>query len=446
VCSSILWIAARWSRISVGMLIDIALAVEFVLALQISLYAAWYVYVSSGGRVLPYITWVEVIVILFPLMLPMPPRRALLGAILAGSTRPGAVIALDAFGAIAVGSDQVVLSFVSPTIAVLISFVCARMVYGLGIEVERARRMGSYHLVARLGLGGMGEVWRARHRMLARPAAIKLIRNEAPDGTPMDRSGSVRARFEQEAQATASLRSPHTVELYDFGVTDDGTFYYVMELLDGYDLNRLVKEFGPVPPERAIHFLRQLTHSLGEAHDRGLVHRDIKPANLVTCRYGSDVDFLKVLDFGLVKAKNRIERGDPELTVGEIAGGTPGFMAPEQFLGNRPPDGRTDLYAAGCVGYWLLTGRMVFEGETPMDIMVQHAKTPPVPPSERTEQDVPPDLEAVLLSCLEKEPERRPADAAELRRRLEACAAAGAWTEERARRWWEAHAPAAVDG
>lgn len=221
-------------------------------------------------------------------------------------------------------------------------------------------------------------------------------------------------------------------------------FYYVMELLDGFDLQSLVERFGPVEPERAINFLKQACHSLAEAHERSLIHRDIKPANLIACRYGRDVDFIKVLDFGLVKRHKPMSEAQVSLTAANVVGGTPAYMAPEQILGDRPVDGRTDLYALGCVGYWLLTGQTVFDGGTPMGTMVMHVQQAPVPPSRRTENDVPPSVESVILACLEKDPDRRPQTADELSTRLDTCDSSAAWTPERARRWWESHRPAST--
>jgi serine/threonine-protein kinase len=301
--------------------------------------------------------------------------------------------------------------------------------------------MGSYELVERLGHGGMGEVWRAKHRMLARPAAIKLIRPEALGAHRESAAESVVRRFEREAQATAQLHSPHTIELYDFGVTRDGTFYYVMELLEGVDLEVLIQRFGPLPAERVVHLLLQACDSLADAHDAGLVHRDIKPANLYLCRRGLRYDFLKVLDFGLVKASWRDSGEDTRLTTEGMAGGTPAYMAPEVALGNRQIDARVDLYALGCVGYWLLTGRTVFESQTAMQMALHHLHTAPVPPSRRSELPIPPALEGLVLACLEKDPERRPGSAEELSRALAACPTDAPWSQERARRWWETNLP-----
>jgi serine/threonine-protein kinase len=337
---------------------------------------------------------------------------------------------------------QFFYGLVSPYLIVVgMAWIGARVVYGLGAEVGRARALGSYELEEKLGEGGMGEVWRARHRMLARPAAIKLIRPSIMSGARPGASEAALRRFEREAQAIAQLRSPHTVELFDFGVAGDGTFYYVMELLDGLDLDSFVRRFGPLPPARALHFLRQVCLSLAEAHARGLVHRDVKPANIFLCRYGEEFDFVKVLDFGIVRGARDREDPGPVLSGDNLVQGTPAFMAPEQAMG-RAVDGRTDIYALGCVAFWLLTGEPVFPGNTPMSLLVDHAKSPPEPPSARTDRPIPPALDALVLDCLAKDPAGRPQSARELARRLEEWEGADGWTQEQAREWWDLHLPA----
>ena len=234
----------------------------------------------------------------------------------------------------------------------------------------------------------MGEVWRAEHQLLARPAAIKLIRTDNGASQPTDEA---RARFEQEAQVTASLRSPHTIHLYDFGVTDDGAFYYVMELLEGFDLQALVERFGPVPVNRAVYLLDQICHSLAEAHHRGVVHRDIKPSNIFVCRYGRDCDFVKVLDFGLVKPMGSHQGATQQaLTAEAVTRGTPAFMSPEQALADPSLDARSDLYALGCVAFWLVTGKPVFQGTSPIDTIVRHVQAVPDAPSRHSELAIPP--------------------------------------------------------
>ena len=305
--------------------------------------------------------------------------------------------------------------------------------------------VGSYRLISQLGSGGMGEVWLAKHRLLARPAAVKLIRQETSPGA--GREQLVR-RFQREAQVTARLRSPHTVQLYDFGVNDSGAFYYVMELLQGLDLQRIVNNFGPQLPERVIMLLRQACRSLAEAHEHGLVHRDIKPANLFVGRLGTEYDYLKVLDFGIVKEQpgfgGRDAAGSTLLTSPNLVQGTPAFMAPEMVFDERPIDGRTDLYSLACTAYWALTGELVFKASTPAQMLLHHAQTQPALPSAVSEVPVPADLEALLMQCLEKDLAKRPASALALEARLARIRCPDPWTQDRAREWWEAHAPDVV--
>jgi serine/threonine-protein kinase len=271
--------------------------------------------------------------------------------------------------------------------------------------------------------------------MLARPAAIKLIRPSFPgNGATAE---SIR-RFEREAQAIARLRSPHTVELFDFGIAEDGAFYYAMELLEGLDVDSLVRRYGPMPPDRVVFLLRQVCHSLSEAQSCGLVHRDIKPANIFLCRYGEEHDFVKVLDFGIVGTV-RGRADSSTLHTGDNAPpGTPAFMAPEQADG-AGVDGRADIYATGCLAYWLLTGQLVFTAETPLGLLLRHAQSAPIPPSARSGLPIPRALEEIVMSCLAKDPADRPQSARELSRRLSEVEGATAWTEERARDWWAAH-------
>ena len=309
----------------------------------------------------------------------------------------------------------------------------------------KGQPLGSYRLLDRIGVGGMGEVWRARHHMLRRPAAVKLI---PPDKLGRVAGGDARdrllRRFEREAQATAALRSPNTVELYDFGVSDSGTFYYVMEYLEGVDLETLVKRFGPQPPERVVYLLRQACRSLAEAHQAGLVHRDIKAANIYTTRVGIERDVVKVLDFGLVKSSEAdgVDGADePGLTVEGTVQGTPAYMAPEMALGEADVDHRVDLYALGCVAFWLLTGQLVFEAPSIMKLLLQHIQAKPDPPSRRTELDVPPELDAVVLACLAKDRDDRPADALALEHMLAEVPLEASWEFDRAERWWRMHLP-----
>jgi eukaryotic-like serine/threonine-protein kinase len=327
-------------------------------------------------------------------------------------------------------------------IAVTLSTVTSRTIYGLRQQVKEAAEIGQYTLEEKIGSGGMGEVWRARHRMLIRPAAVKLV-TPRELGSSAARDPQLRLRrFEREARATAGLTSPHTVQLYDFGVTDDGTLYYVMELLSGMDIETLVERFGPLPAERAIYLLSQVCKALDDAHENGVVHRDIKPANIVVSRVGASWDFVKVLDFGLVKLERPVQSAESlRLTSDEDVSGTPAFIAPEVVLG-AATDHRVDIYALGCVAYWMVTGKLVFEGPGAVKVMSHHVHTSPAAPSSRTALAVPSQLDALILECLEKDPDRRPASAQAVRARLQAIPVGSAWTAERAEHWWRAHAPA----
>ncbi len=331
--------------------------------------------------------------------------------------------------------------FAPQMIIALLALLPATIIHDLNMEVKRARRLGAYELTERLGQGGMGEVWRARHRLLARPAAVKLIRQEIAGDVGSESASRMAQRFEREAQAMASLRSPHTVELYDFGTTSDGLLYYVMEMLDGFDVETLIERYGPQPPERVVAWLGQICHSLREAHEDGLVHRDIKPANLFICRYGSDYDFVKVLDFGLVALQPALAAEDARLSVEDSIRGTPAYMAPELVTGSSTPDAQADVYALGCVAYWSLTGRPVFEGNTPIEVIIGHVDKTPVPPSQLSAYEISADLEGILLACLEKNPADRPAGMEDLAARLKACRFEEPWDRERAKQWWERHQP-----
>ncbi len=306
-------------------------------------------------------------------------------------------------------------------------------------ELSRAKDFGSYHLETMLGRGGMGEVWRASHKLLRRDAAVKLVHPRLL--TEPDSHGwlEIHRRFELEAAAMATLRSPHTVALYDFGRSDDGSLYYVMELLDGLDAETLVEQYGPQPAGRVISILRQACESLEEAHAAGMVHRDVKPGNMFICRMGKRADFVKLLDFGLVKALYNY--GESRLTAQAESLGTPAFMAPEQARGEEDIDARADIYSLGCVAYYLLTGTLVFHSPSAISMALAHIEQKPEPPSQRAELPIPPSLERIVLSCLEKKREDRPQTAPELDALLAACADVPEWTQADARRWWLLHRP-----
>jgi len=329
--------------------------------------------------------------------------------------------------------------YVPPFLAAACAWWMSRLIFRMECSMHHARELGSYEMEEVLGIGGMGEVWRARHRLLKRESAIKLIRAETLLAQSGRQAEVLKRRFELEARAIAALTSPHTVSLYDFGTDQNGNFYYAMELLQGLDLEQLVKRYGPQPAARVVHMLHQACESLEEAHCAGIIHRDIKPTNLFLCRLGLEFDFIKLLDFGL--ARWRLASGGGRMTMDNITTGTPAFMAPELALGTDELDGRTDLYGLGCVAYWLLTGGLVFEEPTPTAMALAHVQKEPVKPSARTEVRVSPELEKIILQCLSKKPEDRPASARLLRRMLEQCPECGTWTQEDAEAWWRTNLP-----
>ena len=389
------------------------IAMTFAMGVLIHWARPWFVPTTTD----PMITWSGPIILITAGIVPVRPWKMLVAGLIAASMDTLGMVIAGATGEYHYGPLYNALLMHYPNYlmlgaAVTISHVVTR----LGQQVSREREMGSYRLGELLGRGGMGEVYLATHRMLARPAAIKLIRPEVlAAGDPAMAQTAV-ARFRREAEAAARLRSPHTVELYDFGVTEDGTFYLVMELLEGRNLEHLVRQQGPLEPLRVINILRQVCESLEEAHAYGLVHRDIKPANIHLGRLGLREDFVKVLDFGLVRSFE----GPSEESLTGAAGmtpGTPAYMAPE-MAHDRTVDGRADIYSLGCVAYYLLTGRLVFEGDTPLQTILKHLQQPPEPPSRISEQLLPPALDEVVLACLAKRPEDRPTGAAVLSQRL----------------------------
>ncbi len=312
------------------------------------------------------------------------------------------------------------------TFTVVLATLISSVTFHLRRSIARARRLGQYTLLEKIGEGGMGVVWRAEHEMLRRPTAIKLL-------PPASAGEQNLKRFEREAQLTARLTSPHTVSVYDYGRTPEGAFYYVMEYLDGLDLESLVREAGPLPPGRVVHILRQVCEALAEAHAVGLVHRDIKPANILLSEVGGIPDFAKVVDFGLVK--DMTGSADARLTREDVVPGTPQYLAPETIRDGSSSDPRSDLYALGAVAYYLLTATPVFDGR-PVAVIQSHLNAPPEPPSERLGRPLPPKLEALVLDCLEKDPTLRPETARALADRLDACDDVEPWDAEAARRWW----------
>jgi eukaryotic-like serine/threonine-protein kinase len=420
---------ARRSRRDPRFLLNLGLVYEVLIALSVGL-LDWAYNMPVG------LSWMSIIILIFAAIIPAPPAKTLVVALLAASMDPVGAIFWKAAGQQHVpGAGDVFLHAFPNYLCALIAPIFSHIITGLGREVKKARAMGSYVLDSLIGSGGMGEVWRANHRFLARPAAIKLIKPEVLGAMTKEQRNVLVERFRREAQAAAMLRSPHTIHLYDFGVTSDGTFYYVMELLNGMDLQTLVTKHGPLPPARAIYLLQQACESLAEAHRMGLVHRDIKPANIQVCRLGDYSDWVKVLDFGLVKTLGG-DVAEAGLTAPHTVTGTPAYLSPESALGELV-DQRADIYALGCVAYWMLTGRYVFTGDTAMQIVARHASSEPTPPSRHSGFDVSPALDDLVLACLKKKPSERPATARELCTRLAKCAVETGWTKDDATSWWE---------
>lgn len=433
-----LFFYARRSQRNPQFILDLGLVYMVLTSLALGLLLHWNP-VPADWPVMPMISWIGAVVLMSSAIVPSTRLKTLVAGIIAVSMNPLSMVIARARGVWKFGATSNALLMHYPDyllvgVAVVISHVLTKMAR----HVAKARELGSYQLGDLLGRGGMGEVYEARHRMLARPAAIKLIRPEMIRAAGEGAQLAVQ-RFRREAEAAANLRSPHTVELYDFGVTADETLYFVMELLDGMDLQTLVTAHGPVPAERAVYIVRQVCDSLDEAHTRGLVHRDIKPANIHVGRLGLQHDFVKVLDFGLVKAMGAAGSDRWLETEAGLTPGTPAYMAPEVALG-EPVDGRADLYALGCVAYFLLTGKLVFEAENLFQMMAMRLRDDPAPPSLRTSNPIPPALDRIVLDCLARKPEHRPRSAGELGRALASLELAP-WGEEQAAQWWKTHQP-----
>jgi eukaryotic-like serine/threonine-protein kinase len=332
----------------------------------------------------------------------------------------------------------IVFSALWSAAAAITSALNSRKIFGLRAHIREVGKLGQYTLQEKLGEGGMGVVYRATHAMLRRPAAIKLLHPERSGATDL-------ARFEREVQSTSRLTHPNTISIFDYGRTADGAFYYVMEYLEGLDLEQLVEEDGPVEAARAAWILAQASGSLAEAHARGLIHRDIKPANIMLTERPDEPDVVKVVDFGLVKAIEGLS-GDVAATNLNAITGTPLYLAPEAITSPDAVDARSDLYALGAVGYFLLTGHNVFEAKTVVEVLGKHLNAIPVPLSERLGKPVPEDLAALILSCLAKSPEGRPASAAALRTGLRASAAFARYDAAAATAWWRARGTARFRG
>lgn len=397
--------------------------------------------ISQPGR----LSWVCLVILLYPLIVTDSPARTLFVSVSAAMTVPAALLLARARGvALPEAGFSLFVVVLPPFLCAALAVVPARLIRRLGDAVRKAREIGAYRLGKLLGEGGMGQVYRATHQLLARPAAVKLIRTDNIKGVSSETARTAMERFRREAAAAASLNSPHTIALYDFGPTGDGSFFYAMELLEGLSLEEMVQKVGPLPQERVIWFLRQAALSLAEAHGRNLVHRDIKPSNLFACRAGVEVDFLKVLDFGLVRENVPGGSTDVKLTAADAMTGTPAFMAPELALGDPDFDHRVDIYALGCTAYWLLTGELPFYATNTVQMLFKQANTPPPAPSAKAPIPVLPAVDAIVLACMAKAPNDRPRDVLALIELLDALPLETPWTSRRATKWWEEHLPSAL--
>ena len=428
---AIYWASRKW-KAEPEFVVKLGLGFEVVSSLQIG--------VAEGA--LPFTdnllihghSAIAMWIISFALLAPAPFRLALPAALLSAAMAPLGILLnvwirgnpLPPLAVWAIWSA-------APLLMAVVGTWVARWIYKMGEELEAAREMGSYQLIEPVGHGGMGEVWRAKHRFLARDAAVKLIGKQFAS-TPLQQK-----RFEREARVIAKLESPHTVSIFDFGTTPNGELYFAMELIRGLNLDQLVKRFGPQPAGRVKNICVGVLKSLDEAHRAGLTHRDIKPSNILLARLGLEHDFVKVVDFGLVKARGTEEL--TQLTMDQTTVGTPAYMAPELAEGDEEKvDGRADLYAMGCVAYFLLTGKTVFEGPSAMALILKHIQEPVVKPSERCELPIPEELEHLVMWCLEKQPEKRPQNAGELMERLESLEI-DEWCSKEKARWWQTHLP-----
>lgn len=440
VVASVVAVVARRVGPKSHWLRDVAVLLMVGTCLMLAILEAW-VPITQPGR----LSWTCVIILLYPLIVADSPRRTLFVSLSAATTVPVALFLARARGVDMPEHGFSVLTLVLPPyLCAAIAVVPARLIQQLGKAVKAAREIGAYRLGKLLGEGGMGQVFRATHQLLARPAAVKLIRPESIKGVSSETARTAMERFRREAAAAAALTSPHTIALYDFGPTGDGSFFYAMELLEGMSLEDMVKKHGALPPERVVYLLRQACVSLAEAHQRNLVHRDIKPSNLYACRVGVEVDFIKILDFGLVKETTPGGPADLKLTAADALTGTPAFMAPELALGDPDVDHLVDIYALGCTAYWLLTGDLPFYATNTVQMLFKQANEAPPKPSAKAKFPVPPAVDAMVLACLAKAPNDRPRDAMALIAMLDAIPFEQPWTPARALAWWNEQIPSTL--
>lgn len=430
ICSIALFFTIKLIPFSDNVIIHIALTYQVIVALSLAVSERQIV-----TQTIPGVSWLCVWILAFPIVFPCPLGKLGFTIFLSVSLEP-LVMILYRYSGKNIEVSTIVDTSIDNYIIAIVSLILAHVIHNLGKEITKARKMGNYSLKKLIGKGGMGEVWSAQHTMLKRPAAVKLVRKDNfADLDPRQVRGLLH-RFELEAQCTATLHSPHTIALYDFGHSEQGDFFYVMELLDGIDLDTLVKNSGAISYQRTIFLLQQICDSLLDAYLNGLIHRDIKPANIFLCKYGHKYDFIKVLDFGLVKSDTQLRHDDPQITQVGMITGTPNYMAPEMPQGLEI-DHRYDIYALGCVAYWLLAGDFVFSVKNSLDAVIAHMNQKPVRISERTAQFIPEELDRLIMDCLEKKREKRPQDIGEFLNRLNNIKIINPWTQQDAKDWWQ---------
>jgi hypothetical protein len=428
---SMYWASRKW-KAQPEFALKLGLIFEVIASLQIGVAEGALPFSSSP--VIHGHSAIGMWIAIFALLAPAPFRLAMPAALLSAAMAPfGLFLNVWLRDSPSPPPSTWVLWTFAPLLIAFVATWIARWVYQMGQDLDAAREMGSYQLLEPVGHGGMGEVWKAKHRFLARDAAVKLI------GKRFAATVVQQKRFEREARVIARLECPHTVSIFDFGSTPSGELYFAMELIRGLNLDQLVQRFGPQPAHRVKHIWEGVLKSLDEAHRAGLTHRDIKPSNILLARLGLEHDFVKVVDFGLVKARDAEEL--TQLTMDQTTVGTPAYMAPELAEGDESKvDGRADIYAMGCVAYFLLTGKTVFEAPTPMALILKHIQEPVMPPCERSEMPVPKELEQLVMWCLEKNPAARPQNAAELLSRMESIHL-DPWCSVEKLRWWQTHLP-----
>lgn len=411
------WVVAIVLVVSVALMASLHPAEEPYLAVALTLFV-YAVFIPSPAR---YPLWLGILALVSFVM----------SAVMTYTFVEEAPLFWDKMGGGAALRDHLILGATGVAVLGFVAYVASRTLYSLRQTAHEATRLGNYIIEEELGEGGMGRVFRARHSLIRRPTAIKVMQVAGED------QGAAIQRFEREVQLSATLSHPNTITIYDFGHTPDNRFYYVMEYLQGLDIQKLVDKFGPFTAARGVFVLSQVCSALSEAHERGIVHRDIKPSNVFLTTRGGLYDYVKVLDFGL--AKQVTDEKAVSLTKTGVALGTPRYISPEAIRGAENIDARSDIYCLGAVAYFMLTGRPPFDAVTAAELMIDHLKATPPPLSQISELPIPEQLEAIVLKCLEKAPEDRFQSTARMESALRAVPIEDPWDQAKAHEWWDLH-------